>query len=391
MYDVIIIGAGPSGLMAAIESSKYNKVLVIEKNSRAGEKLLITGGGRCNVTNLKEINRFLNEVEYNKKFLYSALNKFGPENICHFLDENGVKIKEEEDNKIFPASNKAVDVLNALLKNTTKVHFKYNEKVIKIYEGEIQSVKTDKDLYTASKVIVACGGSSFPQTGSTGDNLLFAKQIGQKIVDIFPAETSVYTKKGNNIAGTTIEEVKIKYEDKKAIGKLLFTHKGLSGSAIMKMSEYIYKGNDKEISIDLIPNYKEEELKNILNNYDKEKELPTFLSTYFSKKLSKFLIDELNINKKIKQLSSKEIMNLIDNLKNYKIEITSVNSIENAFVTGGGIDMNFIDSKTMQSKTNKGIYFVGEALDIHGPVGGYNITLALSTGFLAGSSINEKR
>lgn len=385
MYDCIIIGAGPAGLMASIAIDNSKKVLIIEKNSSAGKKLLITGGGRCNVTNLKSNNDFLNEVNYNKKYLYSAINTFGPKEIYNYFQENGVLLKEEEDNKIFPTSNKSADILKVLLKNS-KAEINYDEEVLKIKQGE---VVTNKNVYKTKNIIIATGGSSFKYTGSTGDNMKFAHMIKQPITELFPAEVGVILKENNELAGTAIENVIIKYLNRESSGNLMFTHKGLSGSAIMKLSEHIYKNNDKNILIDLLPNISNDELIDIITKYDREKEIISFLNEYFTKRFSLYLMNKLNINKKIKQLSKPEIINIVNTLKALSFEIDSVEEIDKAYVTGGGIDLKYINSSTMESTINFGIYFVGEVLDIHGPIGGYNITLALSTGYLAGIKINE--
>jgi len=385
MYDCIIIGAGPAGLMAAVQA-KGQKLLIIEKNSKPGKKLLITGGGRCNLTNLKSNQDFLNTVNYNKKYLYSAINKFGPYDIYDYFENNGVPLKEEVDNQIFPISNKAIDVLNALLKNIT-AEFKYEESVIKIKNGDIKEVMTDKGRYQAKKIIIATGGVSYPETGSSGDHLTFAKDLNQPIKDLFPAEASIILKDNPELAGTAIKKVTIKYLKQKTHGNLMFTHKGLSGTAIMQMSEHIYLSDNKEIQIDLIPDLEVEEFNDLMTNFDQEKQLSSFLNTLFTKRFSEYLITKIGFNKLIKSINQIEIKRIGDLLKNLPFIVDKVEDIHKAYVTGGGIDMNYLDTTSMESKINPGIYFAGEALDIHGPIGGYNITLALSTGYLAGSHI----
>lgn len=391
MYDVIIIGSGPAGLMAGTQLQN-KKVLLLEKNNNPGVKLLLTGGGRCNLTNLKNSNEFLNNINYNKKYLYSAINKFGPYDIYNYFINNGVKLKEEEENKIFPISNKASDILNTLVENNKNTIFRYNEQVINIQlKDNYKEVITNKNIYQTKNIIIATGGSSYKHTGSTGDNLKFAKLLNQPVVNIFPAEVGIILKDKLDLAGTSLNNVEIKYINYKKSGNLIFTHKGLSGTSIMKMSEFIYLNNEKIITIDFLPDTNEEELINMINNYDREKEILSFMNTLFSKKLSIYLINRSNINikVKIKQLVKQDIVNIINIIKQCSFDVQKVDDINNAYVTGGGIDLNYVDTTTMESKINKGIYFVGESLDIHGPIGGYNITLALSTGFLAGTSIKE--
>lgn len=393
MYDVIVIGTGPAGLMAAIEASKTKKVLVLEKNSIPGKKLLITGGGRCNLTNLKSNREFLDEVEYNKKYLYSAINKFGPEEIYNFFTNSGVKLKVEEDNKVFPVSNRSSEIVYTLIDKLNKVQINYNENVIDVnLQDNLFEVETNKNKYNSKYLVIATGGSSFTQTGSSGDNLIFANKLNQKVTPIFPAEVGIILNDDLSfLAGTSLEEVTVKASKINKTGNLIFTHKGLSGTAIMKISEFIYLNKNKEIYIDLLPSYSKEELVSLINSYEKEKELISFFSDFFSKKFSSYLLDKVNLNIKIKNLNNKLIDILINELKNHKFSVKKVEDLEKAYVTGGGIDMNYIDTTKMESKINKGLYFVGEALDIHGPIGGYNITLALSTGYLAGISISNEK
>jgi len=397
MHDVIIIGTGPAGLMATIESSKNNKVLVIEKNSKPGRKLLITGGGRCNVTNLKSNNDFLNNIEHNKKHLYSVINGFGPADIYNFFINNNVKLKEEKDNQIFPVSNCSNDILNALLKNIDNKIINYAERVEEIiYKENNIKVITDKNTYTTKNIIIATGGASYKATGSTGDHLKFALMLKQPVVDLYPAETGIILNEKQELAGISLDSVKVTFNKKIFDGNLIFTHRGFSGSSIMKASEHIYLNNIKTIFIDLLPDITNNELIELINNYNREKELTTFLSDYFPKRLCSFIITKSKItnNLRIKNLTKTQILKLVNNIKNCTFNIKSVCSIDEAYVTGGGMDMKYINSKTMESTINKGVYFVGECLDIHGPIGGYNITLALSTGYAAGTNIgvnNEKK
>jgi len=389
MYDVIIIGSGPAGLMAGIASKNINS-LILEKNNIAGKKLLLTGNGRCNLTNLKSNNDFLNSVDYNKKFLYSAINKFGPKEVYEYFNDCGLLLKEEDNNRIFPLSNKASDIVDVLVKNTCNI--KYEEEVIEIKNYDLyKEVITKTNIYKTKNVIISTGGSSYKITGSTGDNMVFAKQLNQPTISLYPTEVGVILKDKLDIAGTSIDNVIITYKKYKKQGNLIYTHRGLSGTSIMSLSEFIYLNTEKEIKIDLLPSYTKEELISYIKNYDREKEILTCLNTLFSKRFSLYLLERLNIkSEKIKSINSKDLLKIIDNIKELKYEVDRVCSLDEAYATGGGIDMKYIDTTTMESKINKGIYFAGEALDIHGPIGGYNITLALSTGYLAGKSIEEK-
>lgn len=387
MFEVIIIGAGPAGLMAGIMSGK--KTLIIEKNDIAGKKLLITGGGRCNVTNNKENREFLNQIEHNKKYLYSTINNFGPKEIINFFETHNVSLKEEEDGKMFPKANKSFVIKEALL-NAYKGKINYNEDVEKIIkENDYYIVITNKNEYKTQKLVIATGGSSYKITGSTGDNLKFAKMLKQPVTEIYPAEIGVKLKEPTDIPGQSIDNVIVKADKRKKEGNLLYTHTGLSGSSIMLISEYIFKDKINEIEIDLLPKYNEEEIKNILNNYDRNKEVHTFLEQYFSKRFSEYLLNYINLEKniKIKQLNHKELNKLVETIKHIKYNVKNNEKIDLAYVTAGGIDLKYINTKIFESTINKNLYFVGEALDIHGPIGGYNITLALSTGYSAGVSL----
>lgn len=387
MFEVIIIGAGPAGLMAGIMSKK--NTLIIEKNNIAGKKLLITGNGRCNVTNNKDNREFIEQIEYNKKCLYSTINNFGPKDIINFFNKNKVSLKEEENGKMFPVANKSFVVRDALL-NAYKGKINYNEEVIDInIKDNLYVVKTNKSKYICEKLVIATGGSSYKVTGSNGSGLKFAKMLNQPITEVYPAEIPLKLENPTKIPGQSVQTVVVKAGKYKKEGSLLFTHNGLSGLAIMLISEYIFKEKINEIEIDLLPEINCEDFKRLINNFDREKEVHSFLENYFSKTLTNYLLDLSNIisNKKIKQLNHKEIDNIMLNIKNLKYKVKTFENIDLAYVTAGGVDLKYIDTKTFESKINKNLYFAGETLDIHGPIGGYNITLALSTGYTVGVNL----
>ncbi len=390
IYDVIIIGAGPSGLMCSNFLDKKLKTLILEKNSKPGLKLLITGGGRCNLTNLKDSNSLLEEIDYNKKYLYSTIYNFSAYDIYDYFNKK-VKLKEEEDNKIFPVSNKASDILNYLVGNINGV-INYNESVLEITKNEINYiVKTNKDSYETKKIVVSTGGASFPDTGSSGDHLKFAKKLGQPVIDLFPAETSIILSDKLDLAGTSFDNVLVSANKISKDGNLMFTHNGLSGTSIMKISEFIYKEKIKNIIIDLLPSKSEEEISNIfLENRDKQP--ISILNIFFTKRFSNYIIANCKINSelKIKNLTNKELLNIINMIKEYEVSVLRVNDLKRAYVTGGGISLNYLNTKSFESKINNNLYFIGECLDIHGPIGGYNLTLAFSTAVSAARAINEK-
>lgn len=390
MYDVIIVGTGPAGLMSGVTLSKSNlNVLVLEKNKTVASKLLITGNGRCNFTNLKENRNFIDEVSYNKKYLYSTINLFGPREVYEFFAKD-VKLKEEFDNRVFPVTDKSSDILNSLMKRF-KYSINYNEEVIEVKKtSKYIEVITSKNSYKCSNLIIATGGASYVHTGSSGDHMNFAKMLSQPTIDLFPAEVGIKLANVPKLYGTSISNVIVKAGNVKKEGFLLYTHLGLSGEAIMKISEFIYLNKNKTIEIDLLPNISLDELNELFKEY-RDSDIVTLLTKFFPKKFSKYLLEISNIeSNKIKQINHKDIILLINKIKSLSYEVLNVDSLKHAYVTGGGIDLKFINTKNFESKINEDIYFVGECLDIHGPIGGYNITLALSTGYSAAFDILNK-
>ncbi len=389
IYDVIIVGAGASGLMCANKLSKKLKVLILEKNSTPGKKLLITGGGRCNLTNLKDVKSFLNEVNYNKKYLYSTMYNCSPEDIYSYF-KSEVSLKEEEDNKIFPSSNKASDILNFLVRKVNG-EINYNESVKNIVVDNYYILETNKGKYKCRNLVIATGGASYPLLGSSGDHILFSSILKQPVTKLFPAETSIILKKKYDLAGTALDEVIVKGGNYQKEGNLMFTHNGLSGTSIMKISEFVFKDKIKKLEIDLLPNMNENELVDIFQK-NLEKQPISVLNNYFTKRFSNHLIILLKIDKqaKFKNLTKTKINDIINIVKKYQVEVIKVNDISKAYVTGGGINLDYLNTKSFESKINNNLYFIGECLDVHGPIGGYNLTLAMSTAVSAAIDINNK-
>ena len=385
IYDCIVIGAGASGLMFSNIISKKLNTLVLEKNNSAGKKLLITGNGRCNLTNNLDNKEFLNNINHNKKYLYQTIYKFGPKEVINYFK---LPLKNEN-GKIFPVSNDSSEVLNYLLKHKN-TDIKYNNEVIKIEkENNKYILYTKNNIYKTNYLIIATGGSSFKRLGSSGDNIKFSKMLNQKTVPIYPCETSIILKNKYDLAGTSFDNIILKVNKKSFEGNLIFTHNGLSGHSVMSASEHIYLEKTKEIYIDFLPNITQEYIKkDMLEN--KNNSILNYLSTYFTKKFITFTLEYLNIsNDNIKSINLKNIDLLINTLKNYKFSVKSVSDIDKAYVTGGGVDLKDIDTSNFSSKTNHNLFFIGEALDIHGPIGGYNLTLAFSSAYSAASYINE--
>lgn len=399
MYDTIIIGAGPAGMMASIKASEINKkVLLIEKNNIIGKKLQLTGGTRCNLTNLKRIDRFIKEIPVNNKFLYSSLNEFGPQDIYDYFTDSGVDLKVEDNDRVFPVSNKAQTIIDMLYKkmmfNNVDIHLNETVKKIINHEKDDKEIVTDVRNYKSKKIIIATGGCSYPQTGSTGDGYRFCEDLNQPLTDIYPAETFLISKDVLPLAGITLDNVVIKLDKHQTLGSMLFTHLGISGPATFKISEKVYHQLKIKptitLYVDLIPNYSEDDLMKKFNNYESKKELISFVREYLPRRLSDYIINDNDSKRKIATLSKTKKQSIINHIKNFQIEIKATGSIEQSFVSGGGVDIKQINPKTMESINNPGIYFAGELLDIHGHTGGYNITIALSTGFVAGENNADK-
>ncbi len=413
MYDCIIVGAGPAGTIAAITASKSgNKVLLIEKNSHIGKKLLISGGGRCNITNMKSTKDFISNLpNKNGKFLYSALTNFSSSDIVEYFNALGVETKIEDNDRVFPKSNKAYDVVHALEKELSKSHVKVNceENVEKItITNDLWNVITNKGKYISKKIIITTGGVTYPQTGSTGDGHVFAKNFDHTITALFPAETPLLSNDecitSKELQGLSMSPSKLSLTSNSGkilntqVGDLIFTHFGLSGPCALRLSQFIYlnmldnNSNSANVLVDFIPNVNNESLSiklKHLRDSNSKKLVYTFLTeNNIPKRLTNYIISKISlIDVKICDLSNKKINELVDLIKTFEITVHGVKPLQKAFVTGGGIDIKEVNSKTMESKILSGLYFAGEVLDLHGFTGGYNITIAFATGHLAGNSI----
>ena len=391
----IIIGAGTSGLMAA--AHQKGKVLLLEKKDKLGTKLSISGGGRCNVTNRKNIDEIIKNIPGNGKFLHSAFSKFNNEDIIVFFENLGIKLKEEDNGRMFPVSNKAYDVVNTLVSLIEKkgVIIKKNCAVDKIvFENKevIGVTLKNGEFIKAKKVIVSSGGMSVPQTGSTGDGYAWAREAGHTITELFPTEVPITSSekfiKDKTLMGISFKEANLKIMDgKKVVANhqmgLIFTHFGISGPAALRCSQFVLKTmkkrNLREVSaiLDVLPNLSEEVLiKKITELLSKTNKKPyNALKSLAPERFLEFIIDDEDPSPQ--KISSK--------LKKFEFKVNGTLPIEKSFVTGGGVCVKQINPSTMESKLVKGLYFCGEILDIHGYTGGYNITAALVTGKIAAS------
>jgi predicted Rossmann fold flavoprotein len=388
MYDVIIIGAGPSGMMAAIQLNKRGfNTLIIDKNNEVGKKLKLTGGGRCNLTNLKNNNDIVKHIHNGIK-LKESLNNFSSKDIFNYFTDNNVLLVKEDNDRIFTKNGKSNEVIEALRKQLNNIILE--EEVINITKDNYFIVTTNKKEYKSKNLVIATGGKSYPNTGSTGDGYTFAKLFNHKVTKLYPAEVYLETNDTSGLAGISLNAL-VSYESIKKEGQILFTHKGLSGPAILNISEYISKNIDINniIIIDLLPSINKDDLIKNLNNYPSKNEIKTWLKQYFPIRLVEYILKDL-ANIKIASISNKNKEKIINDIKEFKIPITKTGSFEVATVTSGGIDLSEVNENTFESKLCSNLYFCGEVLDFNGEVGGYNLTIAFSTGYTVGISIKKE-
>ena len=413
---VVVIGGGPAGMIAAITAAKQNnEVILLEKNKMLGKKLLITGKGRCNITSSLDIDEFIKNVPGNGRFLYSCFENYTNQDIIQMLKQNGVEVKEERGNRIFPVSDKSIDVRDAfereLRKNKVTIRKETIVENILQKDGRVIGVKlSNGEKINADKVILATGGKSYPGTGSTGDGYKMVKELGHTITDIKASLVPLTAFKDSlelckELQGLSLRNVGIQIIDKtlnkkiyEDFGEMIFTHFGISGPTILSSSSHLlrYKNiNEKlkngeiELSIDLKPALSEEKLNTrILRDFEanKNKEIKNSLNELLPQKLIMPVIRLLGIdeNKKVNSITKEERMKLVKLLKNLKITIAGFRPIEEAIITAGGISIKEINPKTMESKLIQGLYFAGEIIDVDAYTGGFNLQIAYSTGYTAG-------
>ena len=406
-YDVIVIGGGPAGILAAgAAGARGRKTLLIEKNEKLGKKLFITGKGRCNVTNAADMDEFMSNIPKNSKFLYSAFRALSNNDLIAILNDMGLKTKVERGGRVFPESDKSSDVLKALQKyldkNNVDVMLNSSVREIETLDNIINKVilMDGKDIICES-VILCTGGLSYPQTGSTGDGLEFAKAVGHTVTDLFPSLIPLVVKEDyiKELQGLSLKNVSIKVlADNKSIyddfGEMLFTHYGLSGpivlSASFYISDYLKKKREIKLAIDLKPALSEEDLdKRVLKDFNEKlnKQFKNSLDALLPQKLIPVIIKQSKIdeNKEVNQISKEERKHLVSLLKHFEFTITGTRPIAEAIVTSGGVSLKEINPKTMESKLIKGLYFAGEVMDLDAFTGGYNLQIAFSTGYAAGN------
>lgn len=417
-FDVIVIGGGPSGLMASVAAAEHGaSVLLIDKGAKLGRKLGISGGGRCNVTNVKERDELISHIPGNGRFLYSAFDHFNNQDIIAFFEGLGIALKEEDNGRMFPVSDKASSVVSALINKVRGlgVQIMTDSPVSRVIygEGAVKGVQlgSGKTISSAA-VIIATGGKSVPQTGSTGDGYPWAEAAGHTITELFPTEVPIISReewiKSGELQGLSLRDVALTVwnpKGKKVIshrGDMIFTHFGLSGPIALRCSQFLRQvqrksGNDTvEMSIDLFPDLNLQEVESSLQDkldQEPKKAIRNSLKGLLPERLIPLLLAKADLDGDITghHVSKIGLLALAGILKRMPVNVHGTRSLSEAFVTGGGVNLKEIDPKRMESKLMQGLFFCGEVLDIHGYTGGYNITAAFSTGYTAGKHAADLR
>jgi predicted Rossmann fold flavoprotein len=405
MATVAVIGAGPAGMMAAIKASEHNKVILIDKNNKLGKKLYITGKGRCNVTNAKEISEFFDSIPGNPNFLYSSLYSFTNDDAMSFIRNLGVSLKVERGDRVFPESDKSSDIITAFEDEIVKrgISIKLNSHVtdIECSGNSIASITlNDGTVVKADHFILCTGGISYPQTGSTGEGHALARKLGHNVTKLLPSLVPIEVKEEwvKELQGLSLRNVEFKLLNSKNkviykdFGEMLFTHYGLSGPIVLSGSRNANFHKDMKASINLKPALNPDELdKRLQKDFSKNinKAFKNSLDELLPKKMIPVIIRLSGIepDKKVNLITKDERNHLVNLLQNLEFRVKGLRPVAEAIITAGGIDVKEIDPSTMKSKIIRNLSFAGEIIDVDAMTGGYNIQIALSTGYLAGTSI----
>ena len=392
-------------MMAAIQASKKHEVILLDGNEGIGKKLFITGKGRCNVTNAKDISDFFEYIPGNPHFLYSSLYSFTNNDTMNFFEEEGIKLKVERGDRVFPESDKSSDIIRGLSNalSRTKVKIRLNSKVtnVKFKDKKITALEiNNEEILNGDYFIIATGGATYPLTGSRGEGQKFANILGHNIIPLTPALVPIEVKdaKTKELMGLSLKNVEVTIkENNKAIvyknfGEMLFTHFGVSGPLILSGSRFIKKGKNYSLHIDLKPALNLGELdKRIQKDFSKylNKDFKNSLDELLPQKLIPMVIEMSGIpeNKKVNEITKEERKNLVNVIKNLTFDIKGLRPLDEGIVTAGGVDIKQIDPSTMKSKIIDNLSFAGEVMDVDAFTGGYNVQIAFSTGFIAGSNI----
>ncbi len=407
IYDGIVIGGGPAGMFAAITAAELNqKVLLIEKMDRLGKKLLITGKGRCNITNDCTVQEVLENIPRNGKFLYSAMNLFPPRKVMDFFQKRGCPLKTERGNRVFPASDKSSSVLQCLRQEIRRLGIAVITDEVKQVlreSGVVCGVRTAKNVYKSSWVILATGGLSYPATGSTGDGYRIASELGHTVTRLEGSlvPLSVDGSDCPDMQGLSLRNVGVKLLDKKGkvlfkdFGELLFTHFGISGPTVLSASAHL-KGDGCKLIIDLKPALDEGKLNDrILRDLEQyqNRSMENALTDLLPRSMIPVVLKRLNIDSNLQANSLKKEQRraLVNLLKAFELEIAGKRPVAEAIITSGGIKTGEVDPKTMESKLVKGLYFAGEILDCDAYTGGFNLQIAWATAYVAGTATKTCR